>query len=65
MSLLKCPTCNQKFDSEQSQSVPFCSVRCQQVDLGRWLGEQYGVPWTGAREDDDWSEESDDTAARQ
>jgi len=22
---------------------PFCSPRCRKIDLGRWLGEQYGV----------------------
>ena len=24
--------------------MPFCSLRCQQVDLGGWLDEQHGVP---------------------
>ena len=23
---------------------PFCSARCADVDLGRWLGETYKVP---------------------
>lgn len=23
---------------------PFCSSRCAQIDLGRWLGEGYRVP---------------------
>ena len=23
---------------------PFCSTRCQLVDLGRWLGDEYRVP---------------------
>lgn len=23
---------------------PFCSARCQLVDLGKWLGEEYRVP---------------------
>lgn len=31
---------------------PFCSRRCKDVDLHRWLGERYAVP---AR-DDDWNE---------
>jgi uncharacterized protein len=22
---------------------PFCSQRCRQVDLGKWLGEEYRV----------------------
>lgn len=24
--------------------MPFCSARCQQVDLRRWLGEEYSLP---------------------
>ena len=24
--------------------MPFCSDRCRQVDLGRWLNEDYGLP---------------------
>jgi endogenous inhibitor of DNA gyrase (YacG/DUF329 family) len=23
---------------------PFCSPRCQTIDLGRWLGESYRIP---------------------
>jgi endogenous inhibitor of DNA gyrase (YacG/DUF329 family) len=23
---------------------PFCSPRCRKIDLGRWLGEKYGIP---------------------
>ena len=40
-----CPTC-QKPTRKRSEnpSAPFCSPRCRQVDLGRWLGEEYRVP---------------------
>ena len=24
--------------------MPFCSERCRTIDLGRWLGEKYGLP---------------------
>ena len=27
-----------------SQFRPFCSPRCRQVDLGRWLAEDYAIP---------------------
>jgi endogenous inhibitor of DNA gyrase (YacG/DUF329 family) len=23
---------------------PFCSKRCRQIDLGKWLGERYAIP---------------------
>lgn len=41
-----CPTCRQPFDPQWSTSMPFCSDRCRQIDLGRWLGEGYSVPVT-------------------
>ena len=44
MPLIRCPVCRKRFDSEQSNSLPFCSPRCRQIDLGRWLGEEYSVP---------------------
>ncbi|HVV86236.1 MAG TPA: DNA gyrase inhibitor YacG [Kofleriaceae bacterium] len=28
----------------KADPFPFCSARCQLVDLGRWLGEEYRVP---------------------
>ena len=52
MPTIKCPTCGKAFDSEQSEAMPFCSVRCQQIDLGRWLGEQYGLPHAGDLDED-------------
>ena len=31
---------------------PFCSPRCRMVDLGRWLGEDYGVLGPAQEESD-------------
>ena len=49
-----CPICGATFVREQVARVahargqadpfPFCSTRCQLVDLGRWLGEDYRIP---------------------
>jgi endogenous inhibitor of DNA gyrase (YacG/DUF329 family) len=37
--------------------MPFCSQRCRQVDLGRWLDERYGLPFVSERDPpDDGSE---------
>lgn len=44
MAKLKCPICHKPFDSAQSPATPFCSERCQLVDLHRWLGEAYSLP---------------------
>jgi endogenous inhibitor of DNA gyrase (YacG/DUF329 family) len=41
---------------------PFCSARCRQIDLGRWLGEQYGIPVSHSRVDPDAVPEDDDPA---
>jgi endogenous inhibitor of DNA gyrase (YacG/DUF329 family) len=37
--------------------MPFCSPRCRQVDLRRWLGEEYGMP---VERDDELDGESGD-----
>ncbi len=42
--LTRCGICGRPFDFAASRHRPFCSERCQQVDLGRWLGESYGFP---------------------
>jgi len=55
-----CPTCRAKIDPAKSPPLPFCSDRCRQIDLGRWLGEQYAVPI--ARHDDEDGEGSPETA---
>ena len=44
MSLIRCPICDRKFESNLSPAMPFCSERCRDVDLGRWLDESYSVP---------------------
>jgi endogenous inhibitor of DNA gyrase (YacG/DUF329 family) len=39
----KCPTCRKASRREGNNVFPFCSERCQLVDLGRWLGEEYRI----------------------
>lgn len=36
-----CPICGKPAKSE---TRPFCSKRCADIDLGRWLGENYRIP---------------------
>ena len=46
--VLTCPTCGEPVDQESPLTVmPFCSRRCQQIDLGNWLDEKYGFPLEG------------------
>jgi endogenous inhibitor of DNA gyrase (YacG/DUF329 family) len=44
MAPLRCPICGRPFEPDQTPAMPFCSERCRQVDLGRWLGEGYCIP---------------------
>jgi endogenous inhibitor of DNA gyrase (YacG/DUF329 family) len=37
-----CPVCGKPAPVERL--APFCSVRCADVDLGRWLTGQYRIP---------------------
>ena len=41
---MRCPQCQSEFDSALSPALPFCSERCREIDLGRWLDERYGLP---------------------
>lgn len=51
----ECPICRAPVDPAHSTAVPFCSSRCQQIDLGRWLNEEYGLLRIPDPEDDEES----------
>ena len=38
----RCPICGKPAVEERYR--PFCSARCRQVDLGRWLAGDYAIP---------------------
>jgi len=52
----KCPICARPADQTYK---PFCSKRCADVDLAKWLGGRYAIP---ASEDSD--EDGDAPQAR-
>jgi endogenous inhibitor of DNA gyrase (YacG/DUF329 family) len=41
MSQRKCPTCGRPAEPEHR---PFCSRRCADLDLQRWLSGRYAIP---------------------
>ncbi len=41
---VRCPTCQRGFEPAESPAMPFCSQRCREIDLGRWLDEKVGLP---------------------
>ncbi len=53
----RCPICKEPTDMAFR---PFCSARCRDVDLSRWLRGGYAIPGGQAETDED----GEDTAAR-
>lgn len=54
-----CPTCGQSVVwNESSPYRPFCSKRCQLIDLGEWADEEKRIPSSvDLNDSDDWSEQ--------
>ncbi len=52
--MMRCRTCKRPAVREGNKAYPFCCERCQLVDLGRWLNEEYRIPV----EDDEIEDES-------
>ena len=42
---MKCPICKKTVEWEANAYRPFCSERCQLIDLGNWASEKYGLPF--------------------
>jgi uncharacterized protein len=41
---MNCPTCKKPADlSPKNRSRPFCSERCQMIDLGTWAAGDYKI----------------------
>jgi endogenous inhibitor of DNA gyrase (YacG/DUF329 family) len=41
---MKCPTCKVHVEWKDNPYRPFCSERCQLIDLGCWVNGEYSVP---------------------
>ncbi|MDE1189600.1 MAG: DNA gyrase inhibitor YacG [Pantoea sp.] len=59
MIIVPCPNCGKDVMwDELSPWRPFCSKRCQLIDLGEWAAEEKSIPSSGdLTESDDWSED--------
>lgn len=42
----RCPLCRRETIWDDNPWRPFCSERCQAIDLGNWATESYKVPLT-------------------
>ncbi|MEL6735826.1 MAG: DNA gyrase inhibitor YacG [Pseudomonadota bacterium] len=60
---MSCPICGKPTEKSYR---PFCSKRCADVDLARWLGGHYAVPGESvdAEEHPQEASESDQTKPR-
>jgi len=58
---MTCPICAKPTDPTYR---PFCSRRCADVDLGRWLNESYVIPAPQNDEDDTPDAETTPTEPR-
>jgi endogenous inhibitor of DNA gyrase (YacG/DUF329 family) len=42
-AIVKCATCGRETGFFSDPVGPFCSKRCQMIDLGNWLNEEYRI----------------------
>ncbi|WP_075182202.1 DNA gyrase inhibitor YacG [Pantoea sp. 1.19] len=56
--IVNCPTCSKAVVwGEISPNRPFCSKRCQLIDLGEWAAEEKRIASQGElNETENWSE---------
>ena len=50
---IRIPLCSICGHPAVEQFKPFCSARCANVDLARWLGGTYAIPGGVADDDED------------
>ena len=65
MTASRCPTCDKPVPTtpaDRPETFPFCSRRCQLIDLGEWLDGQYRIssPVESAEQIRDVTEEQQD-----
>jgi endogenous inhibitor of DNA gyrase (YacG/DUF329 family) len=49
-----CPICNHPAaPRSENGCFPFCSARCKQIDLGKWLSGDYRIPTDEQHVEDD------------
>jgi uncharacterized protein len=52
--VIRCTICRaEAAPRAENAAYPFCSERCRQIDLGRWLQEDYRIPMDPETSDED------------
>jgi len=52
----QCPHCTRQVTWPDTPTYPFCSERCQLIDLGAWASGEYRIPVEPLGEEEGWSE---------
>lgn len=55
---MSCPMCKKPTDKAFR---PFCSRRCADLDLGKWLNGSYAIPIVEEDGGEDWDAHGDET----
>ena len=55
---VRCPTCHAETTWDNNPHRPFCSDRCQLIDLGAWAEEKYRI--TGQKPDSESDADDED-----
>ncbi|MBV0912522.1 DNA gyrase inhibitor YacG [Anianabacter salinae] len=56
--MTRCPICKRETHADYR---PFCSRRCADVDLGRWVTGAYAIPAEDGGSDGDLDDDGEDT----
>lgn len=56
---MKCPICKKEVEPA-GRFAPFCSARCQLLDLGKWASEGYRISTTREPEPENENDEQDE-----
>jgi len=62
LKVRKCPICGKPAKRAHQ---PFCSGRCADVDLGRWLNEDYRIPTSEAPDNPADDADGDENGAQE
>ena len=55
----QCPHCTRQVTWPDTPTYPFCSERCQLIDLGAWASGEYRIPCEPLDEEEPWLETDD------
>jgi len=58
---MACPMCEKDTDPKYR---PFCSKRCADLDLGKWLTGSYAIPFAVEEDDEDLAQALEEEARK-